>query len=368
MNNTFVSSGFCRTFLRSIEFVSLLVAGSILSGAPTSFAAPTDAQVLDALGKDGARVVISQMAETGAKLASASENYCQKKDKESLTQAQQAWKAAYIAWSGSAPFRIGPVKDLQLYKRIGLWRSNDTIFKGATGSSDFKSMLQKPELRGYAGSEYILFASDDPSAKLSCSHLTDVTKEIATLTAKAVQSWETYEEGFINAGDGMPFMLASEAMSPVVAEILNTTEQILRDRIGLPSNFFKGEAKPELLEAWHSGNTGTGLDAAIDGLKTALDGNAPNSLIELLATKDGLVKKKNPKLAKAIRTDLEKIDHILAKINKDKAIYDQLEKKSTTMKKLYKRMQKLEKKLLDLSLGLELDVRSGLEAQLIRQQ
>jgi len=368
MNNTITSPGIWKTFFRSIGFASLLVASGILSNASTTYATPTDSNVLDTLGRNGAKTAISEMAKTGATLASASENYCQKKDKKSLAHARQAWKAAYIAWNESAPFRIGPVKDLELNKRIGLWRSNDIIFKGATSTSDFKSMLEKPELRGFAGAEYILFASDDPSAELSCSHLTNVTTEIATLTSQAEQCWDTYEEGFVNAGDGMPFMMASEAMSPVVAEILNTTEQILRDRIGLPSNFFKGEAKPELLEAWHSESTGSGLQATMDGLKIALDGDAPNSLVELLATKDGLVKKKNPKLAKGIRSDLEKIDHILAKINKDKAIYDQLENKSSTMKKLYKRIQKLEEKLVDLSLGLELDVRAGLEAQLIRQQ
>lgn len=351
-----------------VGFATFLLAGGLLSGGSIASATPTDSDVLASLGRNGARSAITQMAETGSELATTSEQYCSQKDTESLAKAQQAWKKAYIAWSAASPFRIGPVKELQLYKRIGLWRSNDTIFEGATSSADFKSMLKLPELRGYAGAEYILFAAKDPSAEISCSHLTDVTTEIATLTNKAKNGWDEYEEGFTNAGDGMPFMMAEEAMSPVMAAILNTTEFMIRDQVGLPSNFFKDKAKLENLEAWHSGMTGAGIQATVDSLSIALDGDAPNSLLGLLATKDGLVKKKDPKLAKAIRKDLEKINQSLGKLNdKGVPIYTQLEESSSTMKKLYKQLQNFEEDLIAASLGLELDVRAGLEAQLSRQ-
>ncbi len=345
-----------------------LLAGFLLAGASAAFAGPSDSEVLASLVENGMDKAVTGIADTGKKLATMSLEYCQQKDAASLEKARQAWKDAYLAWSWAEPFRAGPIKKLQLYKRIGLWRSNDIIFEGVTTSAEFSSTLKLPEVRGYAGAEYVLFGSKDPGADLACGHLMDVTAEIAELTGQAKQIWDKDREGYVNAGDGMPFMMESEAMSPVVAEILNTTESLLRDRIGLPSNFFTGQAKPDGLQAWHSGLTGEGLAATLNGLKTALDGGAPNSLLGLLATKDGLVNKKDPKLAKAIRKDLAKSEKALKKLTgKGKSIYDQLVKSSSTMKKLYKQLDKLEKDLRNLALGLELDVKEGLEAQFIRQ-
>lgn len=370
-----IGMGLKRLFHGRKEFVlkgglcHFLTAGTVLLFSSVVFAGPSDSDVLGALAENGVSRAITRMATTGEQLKAASEQFCQQKDDESLGQAQQAWKDAYIAWSYAAPFRIGPIKDLQLYKRIGLWRANETIFNGVTTSPEFKGMLDKPEVRGYAGAEYVLFASKEPFADIACGHLVDVTTEIAGLTGRAKEEWFGYKEGFVNAGDGMPFLLENEAMSPVMAEILNVTEFMARERVGLPSNFFAGEAKPETLEGWYSRTTGAGLEATLKGLKTALDGGVPNSMVELVATKDGLVKKKNPKLARAIRKDLKKLEKLLSKVTSDgDPLYIQLEDKSSTLKKLYKQLQKFEEHLEDLSLGLELDVKAGLEAQFLRQQ
>lgn len=349
--------------------IHFLFAGCLLFFNTLACAGPSDSDVLAAIAENGMRRAVDQMAETGGTLATVSESFCQQKDDASLQKAQQAWKDAYIAWSFAAPFRFGPLKELTLNKRIGLWLSNETIFKGVTTSPELSNMLNKPEVRGYPAAEYILFASPDPGADIACNHLVDVTAEIADLTGEAREAWNTYEEGFIGAGDGMPFLMEGEAMSPVLAEVLNTTETLLRDRLGLPSNFFTEQSKPETLQGWYSGTTGVGLQATLNGLRVLLDGAAPNSMVELVATKDGLVKKKNPKLAKAIRKDLDKIDKALTKItSRDESLYDQVAEKPSTMKKVYKQLQVFEEHLVELSTGLELDVKTGLEAQFIRLQ
>ncbi|PIE64413.1 MAG: hypothetical protein CSA26_08635 [Desulfobacterales bacterium] len=352
-----------------ITSACVLLCAGVISLAATAGAAPTDSDVLASLSSQGITKGITELAANSQTLADKAKQYCEQKDDASLAEAREAWKKAYISWCWLSPFKIGPMKEMQLYKRIGLWRSNDIIFKGITTSPDFKAMLKAPELRGFAASEWILFASEKPSAETACGHLVDVASEIAELSAQAQKEWGEKSSEFVNAGDGMPYMMESEAMSPVVAEALNTTETMLRDRIGLPSNFFKGEAKTELLEAYHSKTTGKGLQATLDGLKTVLDGGAPASILELLATKDGLVNKKNPKLAKAIRKNLDNIQKMLNKITAEKEpLAKQIADDPATMKKVYKKLQKLEEQLLELSLGLELDVKAGLEAQILRQE
>lgn len=343
--------------------------GLLLAFASPAASRPDDGEVLASLAENGVDKAVEEMLVTTTRLSGSAARYCAQQDAANLEETQKAWREAYLAWSWGAPFRIGPIKDMQLGKRIGLWRSNDIIFEGATTSPDLQSMLDKPELRGYAAAEYLLFQAKQPLAEQACTHLVSVTSEITGLTQEAAAAWNNYRAGFIAAGDGMPFLMESEAMSPAVAEILNATEVLLRDRIGLPSNFFEGKAKPETLEAFYSTTTAEGIEATFEGLKAALDGGVPNSLVELLATKDGLVNKKDPQLAKGIRKDIKKIEKLVSRLTASRvSLHDQLLKSPAVMKKLYKRLQKLEEKLIRLSLGLELDVKAGLEAQLLKQQ
>ena len=366
MKSTFLTFGLRSTYIVGFGFASFLSIGTNALGATS---VPTDAEVLKALATKGMDHHLKEVAEKAEILQKNAQILCENKNKKSLEKAQNSWKAAYFSWRAASPYLVGPADELKLDYKLGGWKSNDTIMEAVTSSNEYDYLRDNIEMRGYAAAEYILFVPQDATAVTTterCSHLIDVTEEIADLTKKAKEKWDNnFKEGFITAGNGLPYMVPGDALSLVVAEILNTTEVLLRDRIGLPSNFFNGEAHPELLEAWHSKSSLNAIKAAFNGLKTSLNGDANASITQLIATRDGLTHKKNPALAKNIEKHLEKIQKILNNLsNEGPNLHSAIANDPATLKKLYKQLQKLQENLEQTVLALELDIRAGLEAQL----
>jgi uncharacterized protein len=326
----------------------------------------TENDVLASLASKGIDTHLTKVVETASSLDNAIMLLCEKKDATSFKQAQSVWKDAYMAWRRAAPFLIEPANTLERY--LGQ-PANDLVLKGVVESDNLADMRNGTDVRGYAGVEYLLFVPENATlatADLRCQHLAEISSEIVIRTTTAKIRWnKEFREGFVSAGNGLPYMVPGDALSLLVAELLNAMETVLRDSLLFPSNLFKGEAKPELLEAWHSKSSLDALQAVVDGLSVALTGNGDNSLTELIATKDGLTHKKDPALAKAIRKQLTKIQKSIDKLNKkDVVLYTQLQKDSKTLKRVYRDLRKLQEKVAEAILVLELDIRQGLEADL----
>jgi len=346
-----------------ISALLLLVNASLVQAS-----SPSEHDVLASLASIGIDAHLEKIVETAGGLDGAITVLCQKKDDASLSEARDAWKDAYMAWRRAAPYLIEPADKLERF--IGQ-PAYDIVLKGVVESEEFAGIRKGAGVRGYAGVEYLLFVPENAvqaTADFRCQHLTEISTEIVTRTTSAKNRWaEEFREGFLSAGDGMPYMVPGDALSLIFAETLNAMETVLRDRLLFPSNLFKGEAKPELLEAWHSKSTLDALQAAVDGFSSVLIGGGGNSLVRLIATKDGLTHKKDPALAKAIRKQLTKIQKSINKLKKkDVMLYSRLQKKTKTLKRVYKDIRKLQDQLAEAVLVLELDIRQGLEADLTR--
>ncbi len=353
------------------SFFVLLFCAIVLNSPAARATPPSESELLEMLATKAISPNLGNMAATSKELFQATETLCRDKDEPSLLSARSAWQKAYLAWRRAEPFLLGPAAKLSLNKRIDCWLANDTLYKAVTSSEDFAFMRDNREYRGYAAAEYILFSETEAAlttTPIRCKHLLDVTGEIAELTASADTVWRNdFMKGFVSAGDGHPFLLPSDALSPVVAEALNSIEALLRDNLLDPSNYFKDKAKPELLEAWRSNTTGLALQATFEAIVQAFTGYESISILALLAGKDGGVNKKNPQLAADIRKQLTSIQKTISELNEEYPnLHKQLTNDKTTLKPLYKQLQKLQEQLVKATLILELDVRTGLEAQLTK--
>jgi hypothetical protein len=325
---------------------------------------PTESDVLAALVKEGVQPSLIRVANTANRLEVKVRDLCENPSTKTLEQARTAWREAYLAWRRAAPFLFGPAD--KLARLIGRWPVNGIVLDAAVESSDLGHILDLPDARGYAAAEHLLFAPADTSAATTAgrrAHLRNVTEEIARLTAHAMQQWEQHFAGkFVSAGDGKPFLIPADALSLILSEILNVTEQMLRDRIGVPSGFFKTEVKPESLEAWCSKNARDGFQATLEGIRQAVTGGGNSSLAMLVATKDGLVETKNPALSANIAKQMDKIEKTIAGLGGDDLMLEiELQKNPSKLKRLYKQYQKLQDQLVEASLVLELDVHKGLQ-------
>ncbi|AGA89496.1 putative periplasmic lipoprotein [Thioflavicoccus mobilis 8321] len=327
---------------------------AVATAAPT---ASPESAALRTLADAAVRPALAQLADTSAGLADAVETLCVRPQAEPLTQAREAWRTAYAAWRRAEPFLFGPMKALDLRKRIGVWPTNATVLDAAVTTEDMRDLLAAADARGYAAAEYLLFAPSDAAAAAAdgrCAHLRDLTAEIADLTGRTPRIWaQDYERRFVAAGDGGPFLVPGDALSLPFAEALNVTERMLRDRIGYPSGFFEDQARPEHLEAWHSGSSRLGLTASLEGLRMMI-GAGEASIAELIATRDGVLSQPDPALAADL---VHQIDKALADLARgERPLHEELRDRPKRLKRLYLEVERLQEQLVEATLVLELDV------------
>lgn len=335
-------------------------------GAADPAAAPplAEPQVLAALARTGALPDLTRAAGTAGELAAAARQLCEKRDAASLAQARSAWREAFLAWRRADPFLFGPADKLK--RSLGSWPAHEVALEAAVTQKNFRPMRSTADLRGYAAAEYLIFVPPDAAAATAaerCDHLLDVTGEIAALTGRARQEWdERFGPEFTSAGDGKPFLTPSDALGLAFGQMLDATERLLRDRVGAPSGFFVGSARPDQLEAWHSRSTRDAFAATVDALRLELVGDGKTGIAGLVAAKDGLVFKKNPALAADLGKQLDKIGQTLDGLGgRDLELHAELTRNPAKLKGLYQQLQKLQDQLVEASLVLELDVRGSSE-------
>ena len=316
----------------------------------------TETQVLQSLVSHGVNPALEQVNKTAQQLQLSAELLCKQASQDTLEQAKQDWTKAYVAWRYAAPFMFGPAASLDRY--IGQWPVDKVLLDGILRSDDLQHMLENRDVRGYGAAELILFnypTFQDVTGNHNCEHLQNVTAEISHRSLTAVTEWHEYAKPFTSAGDGKPFLIANDALSLAFTEPLNVLERMLWNRIGIPSGFFKASSRPEMLEAWRSRNTKEAMLASLQGLQIALN-SSDNSVINLVATQDGLVSRHDPELAEAIEDNLAEAINGLTDI--DGSIYDGLQQDNALLEDLYKQLHQLQQQLVQASLVLELDVRS----------
>jgi predicted lipoprotein len=315
----------------------------------------TESDVLKSFVDKGVYPSLSRAAETAGRLADASQNLCAYPSDKNLQLARDAWQKAYLAWRRAEPFMFGPAE--KLYQRLGKWPANNVVLNAVAASAEYRYARGEADVRGFPAAEYLLFTpknAAEATAGERCAHLNDVTREILELVRNSRQGWERgFGKSFVSAGNGQPFLVPGDALSLAVTQIVSVTEHMLRDRIGIPSGFFKGITKPESVEAWRSGSALDGFEATLEGIRLAVTGGGNTSVARLVATKDGLVESKNPTLAADIQQQIDKIEKVIAGLGDS----DRLHRDPLKLKGLYKQIQKLQDQLIEAALVLELDVR-----------
>ena len=325
----------------------------------------TESGTLSSLEAIVIRPHLAAAADTAQKLSDSVSRMCETKDAASFSEARGAWKNANAAWLKTAPFRFGPAAGLErrLDKPV-----HDIVLEASVNDVAMKHLWKNQDARGYSAAEYLLFTPPNVAAATSvarCEHMKDVTAEIAHLTNQVNREWNSgYGKEFVAAGDGKPFLVAGDVLSLVLASMLNGTETLLRDGIGIPGGLFGSDEKPKLLRGWYSDTCGESFLASLDGLDQALSAGKSSSVLELAATRNGVLYCGDPKLVAGIRKQITKTRKVIGSAA-DKGLMRNAEpkKRKQALGSVYKEFQKLQDQLVELSLILELDVRTTDEKQ-----
>lgn len=328
---------------------------------------PSDRAVLAVLVDAGVTPALTDMAETADGLQRSVERLCDRSSAADLDAARQAWREAYRAWREAVPFLYGPAKRLEVRRHLETWPVNEPVLDASATTPDVSADPNDRTIRGYGAVEYLLFTAGDAteaSAPLRCAYLRELTGEIATRrTGQVRAAWaEAFRSEFVSAGDGEPFLTEAEALSLAYAQLLNVTEDVLRDRIGVASGFFVEPPRPEYLAAWRSGETVPAFQTTLAGLREALEADGEASLTRLVATRDGVVEAKDPQLAQAIGQQLDRITATLDRLAAETPdLHGTIQEEHQVLRPLYQRLQSLQEQLVEASLVLELDIRTPIE-------
>ena len=314
----------------------LLLASTVHSNPSLAQVEPvtSESRVLSALFKQGATPALQNLVQTAKQLQQDAEKLCLAANAQTLTSTRESWQQAYLAWRQAAPYMFGPSAKLE--RVIGQWPVEAVILDGILRSDELKGMRSGRDVRGYAASEFILFNYTSPEAVVAnanCEHLLSITTEIAQETLNASEQWQQrYGQQFISAGDGKPFLLANDALSLAYAEPLNLLERMLMDSLGTPSGYFMEPVKPDMLDAWRSGLTKEVLLTTLTSLQQVLN-LSEGSIVNLVATQDGLLMKKDPALAEQLN---KKLDSAIAEVDRlDADIHRALHADPTLLRDLY---------------------------------
>jgi len=329
-------------------------------------AAPGEGAVLSALYRDGVQPALAEMSKTAGGLRDAVAALCDEPSAAALEGARDAWRSAHIAWRQALPFLFGPADALELQRRLDTWPVNEQVLGAIVTAPDVVTEQSDFAIRGYGAVEYLLFAPtgvEEATTGLSCAYLGELTEEIATRSAQAGHAWEEgFAAEFKSAGDGEPFLTPAEAISLAYAEVLNVTETLLRERIGIPSGFFVDRPRPEYLAAGRSGEAVPAFAATLAGVRAAVMGDGETGLTRLVAAQDGIVEPKNPRLAADIERQFDRISATLARLARQGPdLQAALSRNPRVLRPLYRQIQGLQDQLVEASLVLELDVRTPIE-------
>lgn len=216
---------------------------------------------------------IIALAEKSKKLDASIQVLCNDINQLNLKQSQQDWIELNHAFNLALPLMFGIADKIRISWKLNERPTHALVLNAITKGDVAEDMLKDRSVRGFAAVEMLLFG--DPAYPVDlklwstgqyCKHLLDISNEINTLNSELSQAWSAgYKKQFLD-------LAPEQALSIIYAEILNTIDSILWQRIWVPAGFFRGDVNIEQLEAWRSAQSLPGLKASIETLAVLITG------------------------------------------------------------------------------------------------
>lgn len=201
-------------------------------------------------------------------------------DQAHLDVARNTWLSALMAWERVVTYDFGPATSTfgSLNYDVGTFPANVPKIEAAIANGDTSTQNFERDKRGFYALEYLLFS--DASKPIVSA---DSTQRRAYLLALARHlhnnlkplraAWITYRSGFVqNSGTD-----AGSSMSLLFNAMNMSYEMIKNFKIAIPAGRRLGQLPaPQLVEAYHSGNSIRALKAHIRGVFELWSGNEPS--------------------------------------------------------------------------------------------
>lgn len=233
------------------------------------------------------------------------DSLCAQPTEDTLNKAQAVWRELNRSWQGAMPLLFGPADKLNVKRKLGYWPTHETVLQVVVARDTADGVRNDPSVRGIAALEMMLFGNEgDVIAShwripQRCDHAQALSNEIHQLATELYSQWEQHYQNDFKA------LTAQRALSLITAEVLNTVEAILWQRLGMPANFFRGETEIHKAEAWRSQESLAGIRASLNAMHVILRGDVNSIGLVNVVVLDA------PEQAKALALAVDHATHVL---------------------------------------------------------
>jgi uncharacterized protein len=244
-----------------------------------------------------------------AALASASHALCASPSLAGLTEAQAAWRVAFVDWQSTLAYQFGPTRDANLGPEMAFWPTRPIAIEanvaGATEITPAWIDALGAGGKGLYAIEYLLYGTADDAAALAqlesprrCAYLAALADHVARTSARIVLAWSPEGGDYLGAlaTAGEPgnevFLAQLAAVSTVITQVLTQLRIVKLTKLGIPLGRIDGLPQPGSIETLYAEHSVEGMVANLEGARR-LWSAAPHSL-------DGYLRSRRPDLADTV--------------------------------------------------------------------
>ena len=267
---------------------------------------------------------LENAAAAAADLQTASASLCTNFTAVNLAAAQLAWRNAQHAWAQTAPYRFGPMEDLNTAPNVDDWPTSATGIEALVQGSEPLTTegfdMVGTNKKGLPAVEYLLFV---PQGGLSivegftavprrCQALAGMSGNLAARLQAVVTAWQTaFRQTFTHPeADNPSYPTLKAAVDQVVNQQVSMVESIANLRLATPLGLRTGGTPlPEQVENPHAQTAVDTMRAMFEGLQALYCGCSADAGAPSLSA---FVQSRNAPLNDQMNADMEEIMAMLA--------------------------------------------------------
>lgn len=256
-------------------------------------------------------------------MTAAAGAFCASPSLLTLSNARDAWRETFLDWERTAPYQLGPTRDMNLGPEMAFWPTRPmTIEANIAGTAEITPAWVDALGAGGKGIYAIEYLLHEPSVDATvlaqlqeprrCAYFVALAEHVERTSGQIVDAWSPdggdYVGTLATAGDPGNEVYTSQlsAVSAVITQLLNSLLSTKLTKLGVPLGRIDGAAQPESIESLYADLSVAAMRANVEGA-LRLWSASPHSL-------DGYLRSRRPDLADTILAQFDAADAALSAV------------------------------------------------------
>lgn len=242
-------------------------------------------EALESLTSHAVLPLLEDFEQKSEALAESAQALCDFPEADRLEAARDAWKAARAPWKQSEVLSFGPhtLSPWRLAPQIDFWPTRvddiEAVLNGEVALTGDEALSEVGASgRGFSAVEYLLFASDEPSAfgegERRCDYLIAASADLHARARELHEAWRDEFAAELTDQAGEHYANLDEAFGELVNNLAFTVEVVRDDKLGRPLGRKTDDVpQPELVESRFSQRSIADSIDVLRGIESIFEGS-----------------------------------------------------------------------------------------------